>query len=103
MRNAWGHGIRKKERKKVENKKENVQTSWCILHFLVQKLWCIFSVFHLENIHTWENTCQLLSTVSAGEFSKLLVNPRSWSSVSGNTAVEINVIVQLTKHNVPES
>lgn len=49
------------------------------------------------------NTCQLLYTVSAGELSKLLVNPCSWSSVSGDTGVEINVIVQLMKHNVPES
>lgn len=38
-----------------------------------------------------------------GELSKLLVNPCSCSSVSGNTGVEIHVIVQLTKHNVPES
>lgn len=80
-----------------------MQASENILLFLVQKLRCIFSVFHLENIHTWENTCQLLYIVSAGEFSKLLVNPSSWSSVNGNTGVEINVIVQLTKHNVPES
>lgn len=41
--------------------------------------------------------------MSAGEFSKLLVNPCSWSSVNGDTGVEINVIVQLVKHNVPES
>lgn len=60
-------------------------------------------MFHLENIHTRENTCQLLYTVSAGEFIKLLVNPCSWSTVNGNTGVEINVIVQLTKHNGPES
>lgn len=31
-----------------------------------------------------------------------LVNPCSWSSANENTDVEINVIVQLTKHNGAE-